>query len=44
MIKKFNSTKEASLELNIAQGSISQSLRGRSKTSGGFVWKFDEMV
>jgi group I intron endonuclease len=44
MIKKFISTKEASLELNITQGAISQSLRGRSKTCGGFIWKFDETV
>jgi group I intron endonuclease len=44
VIKKFISTKEASLESNITQGAISQSLRGRSKTCGGFIWKFDETV
>jgi group I intron endonuclease len=44
IIKKFISTKEASLELNIAQGAICQALNGRSKTCGGFIWKFDKTV
>lgn len=38
----FNSIKEASKKLNILKTSISNCLNGRSKTSCGYEWKYDE--
>jgi group I intron endonuclease len=42
IIKKFNSMKEATIELNLPKGGISNVVHGKSKTCGGFIWKFDE--
>lgn len=39
-IKLWNSLKEASEYLGIKINSISECLRGKSKTSGGFIWKY----
>jgi len=39
-IKTFESISEASNKLNIYQGSISNVLVGRSKTAGGYVWRY----
>lgn len=39
-IKEWNSIKEASDELNIKYNSINECLNGRTKTSGGWVWKY----
>ncbi|MNG38488.1 hypothetical protein D3C84_1262170 [compost metagenome] len=41
-IKLWNSSKEASLELNMKSNSISSCLKGRTKTSGGFKWIYKE--
>ena len=41
ILGKFKSTKEASEVLEISSSAISNALRGKIKTSGGFVWKFD---
>jgi hypothetical protein len=38
--KPFLSIKEASLQLGISRTSILNCLKGRSKTSGGFIWKY----
>ena len=40
LVKKYNSITEASRENNIALQNISRCLRNKSKTAGGFVWKF----
>jgi hypothetical protein len=40
-IKKFNSAMEASKELNINNDGIGNCANGRAKTSGGYVWKFN---
>jgi len=38
-IKKWNSMKEASLNLNIYLSNISYASRGLRKTAGGFKWR-----
>lgn len=38
-IKKYTSLSQASRELNISSGAISNALSGRTKTCKGFVWK-----
>jgi group I intron endonuclease len=43
IIKEWNSIKEASIELNINSGSISNCINmKRQKTAGGFIWKIKE--
>lgn len=39
-IKEWNSQKEASSQLGINQGSISNCCKGKAPTVGGYVWKF----
>jgi group I intron endonuclease len=41
LIRKFKSAKEATQVLNLPKGGISNVVRGKAKTCGGFVWKFD---
>lgn len=38
VIKEYDSIKQACLETGILQGSISNTLSGKSKTAGGFIW------
>lgn len=40
LIKEWNSQTEASKSLNINQPSISNCLKNKSKTAGGYVWKY----
>lgn len=40
LIKEWESASQAGRELNIFQQSIVSNLKGRSKTAGGFVWKY----
>jgi group I intron endonuclease len=40
-IKRYNSLKEASEETNISYQNLSSCLRGKSKTSGGYIWKYE---
>ena len=39
-IKEWDSGKRAGLELGISKGNIVNVLKGRLKTSGGFIWKY----
>ena len=39
-IKKWDSITEASFHVNRSRSSISDALQGRSKISGGFIWKY----
>lgn len=39
-IQTFNSLTEASIITKRSKGNISDACRGRTKTSGGFIWKF----
>ncbi len=39
-IKEWNSEKEAEEKLGMCRGSISQCLTGKSKSAGGYKWKF----
>lgn len=41
-IKSYNSLTEASKELNICLKTISNNLKGRNKSAGGYVWKYAE--
>ena len=41
-IKKWDYMNEAAKNLNISRGSISNVCRGRGKTSGGFVWSYQD--
>jgi len=41
-INEFSSIREASKHLNISESAISYCCRGKSKTSGGFIWKYKE--
>jgi hypothetical protein len=41
-IKTFDSVKEASKELNIGSSGIENCARGKSKSSGGFNWKYEK--
>lgn len=40
LIKKFNSIREASIQLNLDFSNISKACRGIQKTCGGYVWKY----
>jgi len=42
LINSFNSIKEASFITNISQNSINNNLKKLSKTSGGFIWKYNK--
>jgi hypothetical protein len=42
-IKEFRSSVDAENELRISHKAISQCLRGKSKSSGGFIWKYKEI-
>lgn len=42
LVKVWSSTHEAARQLGIRQGNISNVALGRSKTCGGFVWKYVE--
>lgn len=39
-IKKWDSTTQVKRELGINQGNISKCLRGKRKSSGGYIWKY----
>jgi group I intron endonuclease len=41
MIRKFKSMKEATELLDLPKGGISAAVRGKAKSCGGFVWKFE---
>lgn len=41
-IREWDYIKQAAKELNILPNSISHCLHGRTKTSGGFIWRFAE--
>jgi hypothetical protein len=41
-IKKFNSLSEASKELKISEDGIGHCVSGRSKSCGGYFWKYDK--
>ena len=41
-IKKWDYMNEAAKNLNLSRGSISNVCRGRGKTSGGFVWSYQD--
>ena len=43
-IKKWNTAKEAGLELNINIEGIGQACRGKAKTAGGYSWSYDELI
>ncbi len=40
IIKKYNSPKEASDDLNIRINNIWNALRGDQKTAHGYIWKY----
>lgn len=40
IIFQYRSAHHAARELNLSQGSISNVARGRTKTAGGFIWKY----
>lgn len=40
IIKVFNSTRQASLELGINQGNISMCCNGNRKSVGGYIWEY----
>jgi group I intron endonuclease len=42
IIKEWNSSTEAGNSLGISPGTISNNLRGWSKSAGGFIWKYKE--
>jgi hypothetical protein len=42
LIKEWGCVSEASKELKINRGSIENCARGKSKSSGGFNWKYNE--
>lgn len=39
-IKEFTGITQAAKELNLSSTAIGNCLNGRSKTSGGFIWKY----
>jgi hypothetical protein len=39
-IHEFESVKEAAESINVAASSVTICLKGRTKTSGGFKWKY----
>jgi len=43
VLKEFNSIAEAASFVGITQGSLSFHLTGRSKTSGGYVWRYKKI-
>ena len=42
LVSKFSSGREAVEKTGIRQSSISNALKGRLKTAGGFIWKYDQ--
>jgi len=40
-LESFRSIKEASIKSGVNRKSISHVLAGRSRTAGGFIWKYD---
>ena len=42
LIKKYESSSIASKETGISRSAICQALKGRAKTSGGYIWKYEE--
>ena len=44
IIKIWDYIKQASEELNINKASISNCCRGKSKSAGGFIWKYEKDV
>lgn len=40
-VKSYDSIQDAEKELKLSKGTISKSLTGKSKTSAGFVWKYN---
>jgi hypothetical protein len=43
LIKNWTSAKEASLELGISHGNITNCCKGRNKSAGGYIWKYNSM-
>ena len=43
IIQTFSSITNASKTTNISIGAISACLTGKSKTSGGYVWKYSKL-
>ena len=43
-VKSYDSITEAEKELGLGKSSISQALRGKQKTSGGYVWKYNKKL
>lgn len=41
-IKEYKSIKEAASNINISQTHLVSALKGRSKSAGGFIWKYKE--
>lgn len=41
-IKKFSSIKEANIETEIDNSAIAKCCKGKSKTAGGYVWKYSD--
>lgn len=41
-LKTYHSIKDASIDNNVSRASISQCLKGKSKTSNGYKWKYLE--
>lgn len=40
-VKSYDSITEAEKELGLSKGSIGKALSGRTKTSGGYIWKYN---
>lgn len=41
-VKEYNSVNDAALDIKKTQAAISQVLRGKNKTAGGYVWKYTQ--
>lgn len=44
MIKKWNTAKQAAIELNINEEGIGQCARNKSKSSGGYYWNYKNIL
>jgi hypothetical protein len=42
LIKRWNTAKEASIALNIASNLIGRCCKGKKKSAGGFIWKYEK--
>ena len=41
-LKKWDSTVDASNSCQVSKQNINHCLKGRSKTAGGFIWKYED--